>query len=257
MANDRRPAESASVSALPANRGEVVALEQCRNALLALGVGRHSPIAREAIDAANAALQSLPPAVAVPGEASEKEVDLNDYPNISRVAAELQARHQRTGLPPSALPAPAVEAVRQPAQDQMPLVLADYSQDQVDALDHGEIADRLRRYPHPLLKAAADSIDYLHAQEDLLEKAQQAAERARAELAETKRPLDEPMARLNQRVIDLTAELDALRLRLPEPASLDVSTRNEGGEGVVVRLTRGPSGEVLRGEAVEGGKHAA
>jgi len=96
-----------------------------------------------------------------------------------------------------------------------PISLADYSQEQIDALAHGEIAARLRRYGHPLLTAAADSIDYLGAQEGLLERAQQAAERARADLAEHKRPLDEPMARLNRRVIELTAELDTLRLGLP------------------------------------------
>lgn len=98
---------------------------------------------------------------------------------------------------------------------QQPVALADYTQEQVDALGHGEIADRLRRYSHPLLAAAADSIDYLAAQEGLLERAQQAAAHARAELAEHKRPLDSEMARLNRRVIELTAELDALRLKLP------------------------------------------
>lgn len=36
-------------------------------------------------------------------------------------------------------------------------------------------------------------------------------ERARAALAETKRPLDEQMARLNKKVIELTAENDELR----------------------------------------------
>lgn len=105
-------------------------------------------------------------------------------------------------------------------QERMPMELADYTQQQVDELSHNEIAGRLRLYSHPLLQSAADSIAYLAAQEGLLEKAQQAAERARAELAETKRPLDEPMARLNQRVIELTAELDALRLKLPRPQSL-------------------------------------
>ncbi len=103
-------------------------------------------------------------------------------------------------------------------QDAMPIAMADYAQEQVNGLSHHEIADRLRRYPHPLLEAAADSIDYLDAQEDLLEKAQQAARRARAELEEHKRPLDAPMARLNQRVIELTAELDALQLKRGAPA---------------------------------------
>jgi hypothetical protein len=117
--------------------------------------------------------------------------------------------------PHSALSGLGVLAGEQPAQDPMPVAMADYSQEQIDGLTHSEIADRLRLYSHPLLEAAADSIDYLAAQEGLLEKAQQAAERARAELAETKRPLDEQMARLNQRVIELTGELDALRLKLP------------------------------------------
>lgn len=105
-------------------------------------------------------------------------------------------------------------------QDAMPIAMADYTQEQVDELGHHEIADRLRRYPHPLLKAAADSIDYLAAQEGLLEKAQLAAERARADLEEHKRPLDEPMARLNRRVIELTAELDSLRLKLPNGSAI-------------------------------------
>lgn len=93
---------------------------------------------------------------------------------------------------------------------QQPVALADCTQEQIDALSHDEIADWLRRYPHPLLKAAADSIAYLAAQEGLLEKAQQAAERAHAELAETKRPLDEQMARLNQRVVELNADAERL-----------------------------------------------
>lgn len=105
--------------------------------------------------------------------------------------------------------------------------LADYTQEQVDGMSHYEIADSLRGYPHPLLEAAADSIAYLAAQEGLLEKAQQAAERAHAELAETKRPLDEQMARLNRRVIELTAELDALRLKLPA----GVETSDKGKQG--------------------------
>lgn len=109
--------------------------------------------------------------------------------------------------------------VMRPAADRMPIALADYSQEQVDAMSHHQVADTLRRYDHPLLKSAADSIDYLAAQEGLLEKAQQAAERARADLEEHKRPLDEPMARLNRRVIDLTAELDALRHSIAAPAA--------------------------------------
>lgn len=47
----------------------------------------------------------------------------------------------------------------------------------------------------------------------LLEETQQEVKRLRAELDEVQRPLDAQMARLNRRVIDLTAELDALRFK--------------------------------------------
>jgi hypothetical protein len=106
--------------------------------------------------------------------------------------------------------------VTHPAQDPMPMALADYAQEQIDSMSHDDIADTLRRYPHPLLQAAADSIAYLAAQEGLLEKAQQAAERARIELADAKQPLDEQMARLNKRVIELTGELDTLQRLRPD-----------------------------------------
>lgn len=85
-----------------------------------------------------------------------------------------------------------------------------YAQEQVDAMGHTEIALALRSIGGPLNEAAANSILYLAAQEDLLEKAQQAAEKARYELAEHTRPLDEQMARLNQRVIDLNADAERL-----------------------------------------------
>lgn len=94
--------------------------------------------------------------------------------------------------------------------------LADYSQDVLDGMSTIKLAETLRHYSHPLLDAAANSILYLAAQEGLLEEAQQAAERARTELKESKQPLSEQMARLNRRVIDLTAELDALRFTLPQ-----------------------------------------
>lgn len=85
-----------------------------------------------------------------------------------------------------------------------------YTQEQVDGMSHDEIALALRRIGGPLNEAAANSILYLAAQEGLLEKAQQAAEKAHYELAEHKRPLDEQMARLNQRVIDLNADAERL-----------------------------------------------
>jgi Lar family restriction alleviation protein len=88
---------------------------------------------------------------------------------------------------------------------------ASYTQEQVDAMmSHTELALALRSIGGPLNEAAANSILYLAAQEGLLEKAQQAAERAYAELGETRRPLNDQMARLNQRVIELNA--DAARL---------------------------------------------
>jgi hypothetical protein len=63
------------------------------------------------------------------------------------------------------------------------------------------------------LRAIALRIGYLEAQDGLLSKAEDACERLRHELAETKRPLDAQMARLNQRVIELTAENERLRAR--------------------------------------------
>jgi len=53
----------------------------------------------------------------------------------------------------------------------------------------------------PLGREASDRIAYLSAQEDLLETAQQEAERLRQSLAEVQRPLDQQMARLNEQVI--------------------------------------------------------
>ena len=89
------------------------------------------------------------------------------------------------------------------------------SPDIVDAMSHHDIADWLRSTGSRVGQAAYDSIEYLAAQEGLLEEAQKANERLRAELAEIKRPLSEQMERLNQRVIELTAELDSTP-KLPE-----------------------------------------
>lgn len=128
------------------------------------------------------------------------------------------------------------------------LAIADYTQDQLDAMSHHEIADQLRLYRKPLLSAAADSIDYLAAQEGSLEKAQQSAARAHAELAETKRPLDAQMARLNQRVIDLTAELDALRepTTLAQQAEPVAWAGNNPRTGVVELCSDKPTPSVMR-----------
>jgi DNA repair ATPase RecN len=74
---------------------------------------------------------------------------------------------------------------------------------------------RARAYTSPdkLLNEAADLIDYLEAQDGLLSKAQDEAERLLAELAEVKRPLDAQMPRLNanltaanERIADLESE---------------------------------------------------
>ena len=55
-------------------------------------------------------------------------------------------------------------------------------------------------------------IDYYQAQDDLLTKAQEEAQKLRDDLAEVQRPLDAQMARLNARVIELTAENDSLKI---------------------------------------------
>ncbi len=52
---------------------------------------------------------------------------------------------------------------------------------------------------------------YYQAQDGLLTKAQDEAQKLREELAEVHRPLDAQMARLNNRVIELTAQLDATK----------------------------------------------
>lgn len=73
------------------------------------------------------------------------------------------------------------------------------------------------RSPDKLLHEAADLIDYLESQDGLLSKAQDEAERLRAELAEVKRPLDEQMARLNANLTAANKRIAELEKRLALP----------------------------------------
>jgi hypothetical protein len=81
------------------------------------------------------------------------------------------------------------------------------TKEQCDALTHVQMVEVLRRRGDHLSNAAADSIAYLSAQDGLIERAQGEAEKLSAELAEVKRPLDEQMARLNARVVELNQAL--------------------------------------------------
>ena len=71
---------------------------------------------------------------------------------------------------------------------------------------------------------------YLEAQESLLEEWQQRAKRAEADLAETKRPLDEQMARLNDTVTRLNGEL-AAALSAIVPTKEAIKAAQEWDEG--------------------------
>jgi len=77
-----------------------------------------------------------------------------------------------------------------------------------ELMSHDALCDALK-LSGPLGREASDRIAYLSAQEDLLETAQQEAERLRQSLAEVQRPLDQQMARLNERVIAANRRADA------------------------------------------------
>lgn len=72
-------------------------------------------------------------------------------------------------------------------------------------------------------------VDYLRSKKDprlddianQLSQAQEEGEKLRAELAETSRPLDEQMKRLNQRVMRLRDALNIARMALEQGAALD------------------------------------
>jgi hypothetical protein len=66
--------------AASSGRSELLeALKECRNALLALGVGRHSPIARDAIDSATALIQKH---TKEPGETGMDERKTDGMPGM-------------------------------------------------------------------------------------------------------------------------------------------------------------------------------
>lgn len=67
--------------------------------------------------------------------------------------------------------------------------------------------------------ALVQLVAYYQAQDGLLSQARDLVERLRAEIEEIERPLDAQMARLNARVIDLTAQRDELSLALGREVS--------------------------------------
>jgi len=77
-------------------------------------------------------------------------------------------------------------------------------------LTHDGMVDALRERGDPLSLEVANALAYFIAQDGLLGRAEREAERLAAELAETKRPLAEQMARLNARVIELNADAERL-----------------------------------------------
>jgi hypothetical protein len=102
------------------------------------------------------------------------------------------------------------------AEPNMTEPLPDY-----ENMSHDDLIVDLRA-SGPLCIEAADRIEYLFAQEDLLEETQQRVKALESELAETKRPLDEQMARLNQQIIEanqraIAAERQAVYVALGSP----------------------------------------
>jgi hypothetical protein len=74
-----------------------------------------------------------------------------------------------------------------------------------------ELCGRLRQAGDSMLAEAANRIEYYAGQEALLEQAQQANARLRAEAEEVARPLDAEMGRLNRNLITANAQLEAMR----------------------------------------------
>lgn len=80
-----------------------------------------------------------------------------------------------------------------------------------DTLPEDALTQPLETMDRPAL---LQLVAYYQAQDGLLSQAQEQVARLQAELEEIERPLDAQMARLNARVIDLTAQRDALSLAL-------------------------------------------
>lgn len=80
-----------------------------------------------------------------------------------------------------------------------------------EAMRTEELCGRLRQSGDPMLAEAAQRLEYHDAQEGLLEHAQQANARLRAEVEEIARPLDAEMGRLNRNLITVNAQLEAMR----------------------------------------------
>lgn len=93
-------------------------------------------------------------------------------------------------------------------------------------------------------EALIQMIRYYQAQDGLLTKAQDEAQKLRDELSEVQRPLDAQMARLNKRVIELTAQLDA-STTVPEGFVIAPDYRGYAhlGTGQYLLNNSGPDGE--------------
>lgn len=72
-----------------------------------------------------------------------------------------------------------------------------------DSISNEEFVTILRALPYPSAHEAASRIEYLAAQEGMLEGAQSVAAQLRSELARTRQPLTEEVQRLNQRIEQL------------------------------------------------------
>jgi hypothetical protein len=125
-----------------------------------------------------------------------------------------------------------------------------------EEVSHVELVERLRFRRDAMCSEAADRLDYLLAQEDLLEQAQQKAARLEAQIAEVQRPLDAEMGRLNRNLIEARQAANAMEALL-----LWALYHHQGGNSAVGQPIRrmlgyGPH-EHLRPEHVERAKAEA
>lgn len=118
----------------------------------------------------------------------------------------------------------------------------------VDTLPEDALTGPIEAMERPAL---IQLVAYYQAQDGLLSQAREQVARLQAEIEEIERPLDAQMARLNARVIDLTAQRDALSLALGrEVIRLDWIER-------LARAGRLEIAASLLGSGFEFGMHAA
>ena len=117
-----------------------------------------------------------------------------------------------------------------------------------DALPEDALTGPIESMDRPAL---VQLITYYQAQDGLLDQAQEQIARLQSELAEIQRPLDAQMARLNERVIALTAQRDVLSLALgKEVGRLDWIERMAKAGRLEIAIS-------LLGSGFEFGMHAA